>query len=46
MKTLPIEAQTNITSLAISPNGNILIVVDEGMYKQKFVLLFIRTQAV
>ena len=32
MKTLPLETQMNIVTVAISPNGSIIIVVDEGLY--------------
>lgn len=31
-RTLPLETSMNIMSLAVSPNGNIIIVVDEGKY--------------
>ena len=30
MKTLPLETSVNINSVAISPSGNVLIVVDDG----------------
>jgi len=30
METLPFESRMNVTAIALSPSGNILIVVNEG----------------
>ena len=34
-ETLPVESQLNITTLALAPDGNLLIAVNEGMKNMK-----------
>jgi len=38
-KTLPVESQMNITTLALSPNGQLLIAVNEGIGQSLLIIV-------